>query len=159
MASNQPKNKKSKRHNELGRFSLVGGGATLIDYTILNLLANLVGWPLVAANIVSATTSSTFSYILNKKVVFKDKAHSEHKTLLLYIGTLIISIFVLQSSILFVLDSGFMEALLRHFGLQGKMLEVVSSNLSKVIAGFATLAWNFLTQRRFVFTSHDESNN
>jgi putative flippase GtrA len=159
VATQQVNKQSKKKRNELGRFSLVGGGATLIDYTILNLLANVVGWPLVAANIVSATTSSTFSYILNKKVVFKDKAHSERKTLLLYIGTLIISIFVLQSLILWILDSGLMEGFFRQFGLHGKLLEIVSSNASKVVAGFCTLGWNFMTQRKFVFKSHDETHN
>jgi putative flippase GtrA len=159
VAGRKNKQQNGKKRNELGRFSLVGGGATLIDYGVLNLLANFVGWPLVLANIVSATTSSAFSYYLNRKVVFKDKAHSEHKTLLLYIGTLIISIFVLQSLILLALDSGLMEGFLRHFGLQGKVLEVASSNLSKAIAGFCTLAWNFMTQRKFVFKSHDDTHN
>lgn len=160
MVSRQRKKQDTEAPNELKRFSLVGFGATLIDYTVLNLLANVVGWPLIAANIVSATTSSTFSYFLNRKVVFKDKAHSERKTLLLYIGSLIISIFVLQSLILYVLDnSGFMEGLLKHFGLTGKVLDVASSNVSKIIAGFCTLAWNFMTQRKFVFKSHDNNHN
>ena len=98
--------------------------------------------------------------MLNKRVVFKDKAHSERRTLLLYAGTLIVSIFVIQTSILIILGHGIMEDFLQSlFGLEGKTLEVAASNASKVVAGFCTLAWNFFTQRRFVFLSNDDSKN
>lgn len=156
--------KKTKRSSdaskkEFGLFTIVGFIATVLDYGILNLLANLMGWPLVAANIVSASTSSTVSYILNRKVVFEGKAHSEQKTFLLYVGTVIISILVIQSSILFLLDNGFMQDIVRRFDVEEGSVEVIASNLSKIAAGFGSLVWNFLTQRRFVFKSVDASKN
>ena len=148
--------RKREQRKEFGRFSVVGFIATVIDYGVLNILANVFGFPLVASNVVSATTSSYVSYMLNKKVVFKDKAHSEGKTLLLYIGTLVVSILIIQSIILLILGHGLMQGFLSTFGLEGKMLDIASSNASKVIAGFATLAWNFFTQRKFVFESHGD---
>ncbi len=157
MASKKKPVDKAKK--EFGLFTVVGFVATVVDYGILNVLANLLGWPLIAANIVSATTSSTLSYILNRTVVFEGKAHSEQMTLLLYVITVVISILVIQSSILYVLDNGLMQDIVSGVGIEGASVDVIAANLSKLAAGFGSLVWNFLTQRRFVFTSVDKSKN
>lgn len=153
------KHAKRRKNKEFGLFTAVGTLATVVDYVVLNVLANLLGWPLIAANIVSASTSSTLSYILNRKVVFDGKIHSEKVTFLLYAGTVVISILVIQSSILFVLDNGIMQDIVRSFGAPDASVDVIAANASKIVAGFGSLVWNFLTQRRFVFASVDKSKN
>lgn len=145
---------------EFGRYSLVGFCATAIDYGLLNALTHIVGLPLIVSNIISTSVSSMFSYILNRQVVFKDKAHGEVKTLFLYFASVAIGIFVLQSVVLFVLGNGVLESVYDNFGVHDDALnDLLATNTAKVIAGFGTMAWNFLVQRRFVFESHDESNN
>jgi putative flippase GtrA len=145
---------------EFGRYSIVGFCATSIDYGLLNVLTHIVGVPLVESNIISATTSSIFSYVLNRNVVFKDKAYNEGKTILLYIATLAIGILVIQSSILFLLGDGLLENAYGKIGVHDKAInELLATNTAKIIAGCGTYIWNFLTQRRFVFQSHDDSNN
>lgn len=145
---------------EFGRYSLVGFCSTAIDYGLLNMLTHIVGLPLVVSNIISTSTSSIFSYVLNRNVVFRDKAHNEGRTILLYIASVAIGIFVLQSAVLFVLGNGVLETMYDNLGVRNDALnELLASNTAKVIAGFGTMAWNFLVQRRFVFESHDESNN
>lgn len=144
---------------EFGRYSIVGFVATSIDYGLLNTLTHIVGLPLIMSNIVSTSVSSIFSYILNRKVVFKDKAHGEVKTLLLYFASVAIGIFVLQSAVLYVLGNGVLQAVYDHFGIHDALNDLLATNTAKVIAGFGTMAWNFLVQRRFVFESHDDSNN
>jgi putative flippase GtrA len=149
-----------KEKKEFGRYSIVGFCATSIDYGLLNVLTHIVGLPLIVSNIISATTSSIFSYILNRKVVFRDKAHGEGKTILLYIATLAVGILVIQSSILFLLGDGLLEGAYKNIGVHdGGINELLATNTAKIIAGFGTYAWNFFTQRRFVFVSHDDSNN
>ncbi len=145
---------------EFGRYSVVGFCSTSIDYGLLNALTHIVGLPLIMSNIISTSVSSLFSYILNRNVVFKDKAHDELKTLFLYFASVAIGIFVLQSAVLFVLGNGALENIYEEVGVHDQGLnELLATNTAKVIAGFGTMAWNFLVQRRFVFQSHDESNN
>ena len=137
----------------------MGFCATAIDYGILNALANIFGWPLILANVVSSSISSYFSYTLNKKVVFRRKGHSEGKTLLLYAFTVIIAILVIQTSVLFVLGHGLVEDALAVWGIDGAWGQLLATNLAKAIAGLCTFAWNFLTQRQFVFESYEDSKN
>jgi len=145
---------------EFGRYSLVGFIATSIDYGLLNLLTHIVGLPLVVSNVISTSISSILSYILNRNVVFKDKGHSEWRSILLYVASVAIGIFILQSTVLFVLGNGVLENAYDNFGVHDDALnQLLATNTAKVIAGFGTMAWNFLIQRRFVFESHDESNN
>lgn len=144
---------------EFGRYSIVGFVATSIDYGLLNALTHIVGLPLIASNIISTSVSSIFSYTLNRRVVFKDKAHGEIKTLLLYFVSVAIGVFVLQSAILFILGNGVMQGLYDTIGVHGAVNDLLATNTAKIIAGFGTMAWNFLVQRRFVFQSHDDSNN
>lgn len=157
--TNTKKRQQDKKQKEFGLFTLVGFIATVIDYAILNILANILGWPLVAANIVSASTSSTLSYVLNRKVVFEGKAHSEKTTFLLYAGTVVVSILVIQSGILYLLDNGLMQDIVKNLGAPSGSVDVIAANASKIVAGFGSLVWNFMTQRRFVFTSVDKSKN
>jgi len=145
---------------EFGRYSIVGFVSTSIDYGLLNVLTHIVGLPLVVSNILSASVLSLLSYILNRNVVFRDKAHDELKTLVLYFASVAIGIFVLQSAVLFVLGNGVLEGVYNSIGVKDNALnELLATNTAKVIAGFGTMVWNFLVQRRFVFESHDQSNN
>ena len=144
---------------EFRRFTLVGFSATIIDYGILNVLTYFFGVPVVAANIASTLTSSLYSYILNRKVVFKSIAHGERKTLLLYVGSLAVSIFVIQSTIIGVLGHGVTASWFGALGFTGELRDFLAINAAKVIAGCGTLLWNFYTQRRLVFTSNSPKHN
>lgn len=144
---------------EFKRFTLVGFTATLMDYGILNALTHFVGVPIVVANIISASVSSLYSYIMNRKVVFNSIAHGERKSLLLYVGSLIISILVLQSAVIAILGQGVTAQWYEAFGVTGQLKELLATNTAKVIAGFFSLGWNFYVQRRFVFQSHAARNN
>lgn len=147
---------KAKRR-EIGKFGAVSFSSTLLDYLIFNLLT-ILGLPLIASNIVSTTLSSYLSYTLNKKVVFSGKKHGEARTVLLYVATLFVSAVVIQSIVLALLGHGVMQNFVAGFGLQGRTLEIVSNNLSKVAAGACTFVWNYFTQRRYVFVSNTTQN-
>lgn len=144
---------------EFKRFTLVGFSATVMDYGILNFLSQIVGVPLILSNIVSASVSSLYSYILNRKVVFKSIAHGERKSLLLYAGSLLISILVIQSSVIGIFGHGITEGWYEALGVNGQLKEVLAINTAKVMAGVCTAIWNFYTQRRFVFQSNSHKHN
>jgi putative flippase GtrA len=149
----------SKKKKEFFHFTLVGFLATAIDYGLLNLLTHVFGLNPVLSNIISTSISSTFSYILNRKVVFKGKQHNEQKTLALYVGTVAVSILVIQSGTIFLLGRGVLQGLLSSLGLGDSLATFIGLNLAKLIGGLGTYVWNFLIQRRFVFKSHDETKN
>lgn len=144
---------------EFKRFSLVGFTATALDYGILNVLTHFFGVPIIVANIISTSTSSLYSYLLNRKVVFKDIAHGERKTLALYIGSLIISIFVIQTAVIAILGHGVTASWYEGLNISDEMKDLLAINTAKVIAGFISMGWNFYIQRRFVFKSNSPKHN
>lgn len=144
---------------EFKRFTLVGFSATLMDYGILNALSQLLGVPLVIANIASASVSSLYSYILNRKVVFNSIAHGERKSLLLYVTSLLISILIIQSSVIGIFGHGITASWYEALGVSGQLKELLAINTAKVMAGICTAIWNFYTQRRFVFRSNSTKHN
>lgn len=54
------------RHEKV-RFAAVGAVNTGVDFGLLSLLALVIGWPILIANIVSTSSALVVSYILNKK--------------------------------------------------------------------------------------------
>lgn len=144
---------------EFKRFTLVGFTATLIDYGILNLFTHIFGVPIVLSNIISASVSSLYSYVLNRKVVFKSIAHGERKSLALYAGSLMISIFIIQSSVIAFFGHGITESWFEALGATGQLKELLAINAAKVLAGFCSIGWNFYVQRRFVFRSNAQKHN
>lgn len=144
---------------EFKRFTLVGFTATVIDYGILNLFTQVFGFPIVLSNIVSASVSSLYSYTLNRKVVFNSIAHGERKSLLLYAISLLISILVIQNTVIIIFGRGVTEGWFGALGATGTLKDVLAVNAAKVIAGLASMAWNFYIQRRFVFMSNSAKHN
>ena len=144
---------------EFKRFTLVGFTATVLDYGILNLLSQVFGLPVVLANVVSASISSLYSYILNRKVVFNSIAHGERKSLALYVGSLLVSILIIQSSIIGIFGHGITASWYEALGLNGQVKDLLAINTAKVMAGVCTAIWNFYTQRRFVFRSNSTKHN
>jgi putative flippase GtrA len=144
---------------EFKRFTLVGFTATVIDYSILNVLTHFFGAPIVVANMVSASVSSLFSYIMNRKVVFDSIAHGERRSLFLYAGSLVVSIFVIQSTIIALLGHGVTASWYEQFEITSELKDILATNTAKVIAGFGTVLWNFYVQRRFVFKSKSGKHN
>ena len=144
---------------EFKRFTLVGFSATTMDYGILNLLSQVFGVPVVLSNIVSASVSSLYSYILNRKVVFKSIAHGERKSLVLYAAFLLISILIIQTSVIGIFGHGITESWYEALGVSGQWKEILAVNTAKVMAGICTAIWNFYTQRRFVFRSNSPKHN
>lgn len=154
----------AKRAKEVGRFMGVGTVSTAVDYTLLNLLAVLLGLPVLVANSLSAPISSFVSYKLNKQVVFHDRMHGRRKTLILYAAILGTGIFVIQNSLIHVFAGPFSDTVARTvepifdlIGLGHLSERTLSINAAKVFASLFSAAWNYAMLRRFVFVTHEEA--
>ena len=156
----------AKRAQEVGRFMGVGAVSTAVDYTLLNLLAVLLGLPVLVANSLSAPISSFVSYKLNKQVVFHDRMHGRRKTLILYAAILGTGILIIQNSLIHVFAGPFSDTVARTVepafelvGLGHLSERTLSINAAKVFASLFSAAWNYVMLRRFVFVTHEEVEN
>lgn len=141
----------------------VGAVSTAVDYTLLNLLAVLLGLPVLVANSLSAPVSSFVSYKLNKQVVFHDRMHGRRKTLVLYAVILGTGILVIQNSLIHVFAGPFSDTVARTVepvfnlvGLGSLSERTISINAAKVFASLFSAAWNYIMLRRYVFVTHEE---
>lgn len=152
-----------KRALEVGRFMGVGAVSTAVDYILLNLLAVLLGLPVLVANSLSAPISSFVSYKLNKQIVFHDRMHGRRKTLVLYAVILGTGILVIQNSLIHVFAGPFSDTVARTVepifdlvGLGSLSERTISINAAKVFASIFSAVWNYVMLRRFVFVTHEE---
>lgn len=123
--------------NQKLRFLAIGTINTLIDFSLLFILAKLVGLPDVAANIVSVSVALTFSFFANRKYTFKSTGNRRREIVLFLIFTLF-GLWVLQSIIIWVFG--------QLFGNSDLILLI-----AKIAATAVTLVWNFITYKNFVF--------
>ena len=152
------------RAREVGRFMGVGAVSTAVDYALLNLLAVLLGLPVLVANSLSAPFSSLVSYKLNKQVVFHDRMHGRRKTLLLYVLILGTGILIIQNTLIHIFAGPFSDAIARAVepvfalvGLGHLSERTISINAAKVFASLFAAAWNYVLLRRYVFVTHEET--
>lgn len=131
---------------QIFRFGMVGVLNTLIDFLVLNILLWSLGIDsgrtLVVCNGVAFFAASLNSYLCNKRWTFADKGRETVRQYLLFIlfsvGGLIVNTLVLYLfTTVLPLGTG-----------TSSLLQV---NIAKVFATVASMAWNYLTYRRFVF--------
>ena len=129
------------------RFGAVGGVNTLIDFGILNLLMWMTeitgGSGLLLCNVVAFVVASLNSYLMNKEWTFEEAAKGSPGQYALFLafstGGLAINSGVLY--LLTALPPG--EA----------FSPILWANGAKAGATAASMVWNFMTYRRFVFAS------
>lgn len=129
---------------ELGRvarFLIVGGANTLLDFLLLFLLT-AGGVPLWPANMVSTAAALVFSYFANRRFTFRDERRGIAQ-LLRFIAVTLVGLWVLQPLIM----QGVLQLLDRSMAEQTALL------VAKVCATVASLTWNFILYRLFVFST------
>lgn len=115
------------------KFNAVGLLNTLIDFAIFTLLTSF-GLVYALAQVLSYSAGTANSFILNKKVTFKDSSQGDRLQLLKFI---VLNLIVLGISLLL------MHLLTDQLGLQVL--------LSKVLVTFITVIINFVGSRKWVF--------
>ena len=128
--------------NKKVRFVMVGGANTAIDFVFYNLLSKILGLALPVANMMSSFIAMLFSFFMNKKWTFRSDSKNYPREIVLFFVFTIISIWVIQSGTIWLVESIFTEIDWQNFW---------AKNLLKLFASVPSLTWNYLTYNRFVF--------
>jgi len=146
-----------KKFAEQIRFAVVGIAATAIDWVILFTLVAL-GSPSIPSNFVSTSVAMVFSFFTNKSFTFKAKNIAKKRFVYFVIIT-IIGMWVIQPIIIegvnMLLGPWFTDgALVKWVGdLLGSWFKAkyLVLFIGKGLATAASLTWNYLMYREFVF--------
>ncbi|MEI6851035.1 MAG: GtrA family protein [Candidatus Saccharibacteria bacterium] len=133
-----------KKHAEKLRFGVVGGLNTAIDFTILFVLVGF-GLPVIASNFISTSAALVFSFFANKKFTFKNNNKSTSKHIVLFLSITLFGLWVIQP----VIIEG-IRYLVEPMSLNKDIVLLIG----KLFATCATLVWNYILYRKFVFKNN-----
>lgn len=153
-----------KKHAEKFRFGIVGVINTVIDFVILFTLVAL-GLPAIASNFVSTSVAMVFSFFANKSYTFKETEKNTGKHFVYFLVITLFGLWVIQPIIItgvnLLLGSWFTDSC-----MVGLVSDVLGSwfkasylvlLIGKVLATIASLIWNYLLYRKFVFKKQPEA--
>jgi putative flippase GtrA len=123
-----------------GRFALVGGFNTVLDFTLLNALS-VFGLPAIGANTVSTGIGMTSSFILNKNYTFRSGSKNHLKDVALFIIFTLVGLWVIQNLVI----SGLLHVLPVDWP------QFMRLNGAKVLGTGVSMVWNYLSYKHVVF--------
>ena len=132
----------AKKHADKLRFTIVGSINTVIDFSILFTLATLFNVPKELANFVSTFVAFLFSFFANKKYTFKSTSKNLKRQFLLFTVVTLFGLWVIQTIIIAAITPVF-----TNLGVN----KPAALLISKLIATFASLIWNYTLYSRVVF--------
>ena len=119
---------------QIVRFSIVGGVATIIDFLVLFVLKEYVGFHPILANTLSFTVSVIYNYIASINWVFN--VDKEKNSKLQFI------LFVFFSVIGLLINNGIMWLSIDRFNIHYL--------IGKVLATIVVMVYNFVTRKKFL---------
>jgi putative flippase GtrA len=129
-----------KKHAEKVRFAMVGVAATAIDWGILFALVAL-GSPSLPSNFVSTSVAMVFSFFSNKSFTFKATSVTKRR-MFYFVAITVIGLWIIQPIIIEGVN------LLMSPLANNKYIVLF---LGKGLATVASLTWNYLMYKKFVF--------
>lgn len=139
------------KHRMFLIFCVVGLINTAVD-VMLYLLLQEYGLPIFIANICSTSTALVVSFILNRRFTFNDSG-STRRSLLPFVMVTLTGLWILQPLIIYsvigLTNTSFIKDLAVPYVSDYSTLQSLTG---KLIATPATLIWNFVLYKRFVFT-------
>ena len=144
---------------QAGLFALVGVANTALDFAIYNVLTSqFAGWSRIPANVVSTTVAMTFSFVVNLLWVFSPHRKLVPARALRFIWVTSCALYGVQTLVIW-LTSGIWSApfdqLAAHcvqiFSLAAGNEDMIARNLVKGLATVASMTWNYLWYRFYVF--------
>lgn len=130
-----------KKHAEKLRFAVVGGANTAIDFGVLFGLV-FFGVDKLVANFISTGIAFVFSFFVNRSFTFKSTSGNTKKQFGLFLVITLFGLWVIQPVII-----GGVSLLLNGMNLSSGFVLLIG----KLIATIATLVWNYLLYKKFVF--------
>jgi putative flippase GtrA len=123
---------------EVLTFGAVSVGTTLMDFAIFNLLVSTTTLSPVASNTISYSAGVVVSYMLNKRLTFRDggRDNRSHE----------MGLFLLINVVGLGFNNGVIALVAREFGRSTLVLDA-----GKLAAGIATWALKFVTFKRWVY--------
>lgn len=119
------------------KFGVVGALAFVIDYGVLMLLSQVVGWDPVVSSVFSFVISLVFNYVASMRFVFERREDLSRRREF--------TIFVVLSVIGLLINSACMWAGTAAFG-DGAL----SVTVTKVAATVIVAIWNFVSRKRWL---------
>jgi len=144
------------------KFCVVGTLGTLIDFGLLNLFYNLLGWPQVLSNILSTSAAVVNNYTWSRYWVYPETRHQQGgKKFVQFVLVSLIAV-ALNTTLLRVTDQwivgerGILSTPVASLALWlSTPHSVLSSNLAKAFATGVVLFWNFFANRIWTFGDVD----
>jgi putative flippase GtrA len=154
VADENPK----RRHDikRAGKFGAVGVFNTLLDFIIFNVLSGPFRLGLIEANIISTTVAMSFSFMANKKVVFKKHDGHMGKQAITFLAITAFGLYVLQTGTIHFLTDIWTYPLLLAIDIANLVGftghdEFVFKNSAKAAATVVSMTWNYLMYKKVVF--------
>ena len=134
-------------NNQVTRFILVGSLNTILDYLIFNLLIFLFSLKPVEANFISTSCALSFSYFLNKRLVFKHQGIIDKRSAILFISFTLFGIWVIQGGLIYLIVNWVQHTQPNLYAAH----KLIVPDIAKIFATGASLIWNFTSYNLFVF--------
>jgi putative flippase GtrA len=143
----------------VGKFGAVGVMNTGLDFLLYNVLHFYFGLGLIASNIISTTCAMSFSFIMNKRVVFRHNQdrRTSHQAMI-FLAATAFGLYVLQTGIIAVLTSVWTEPMqllvmiVHTLGLREHLSETfIVNNGAKALGTLVSMTWNYIIYKKVVF--------
>jgi putative flippase GtrA len=123
---------------EIITFGAVSIGTTLMDFAIFNLLISATALSPVVSNTISYSAGVVVSYLLNKRLTFRDGGRDNrgHE----------MGLFLVINIVGLAFNNGVIALVAREFGRSTLILDA-----GKLAAGIATWVLKFITFKRWVY--------
>ena len=132
------------RWREVGSFVLVGVLNTALDFAVLNILIAVThhtsgGW-LFGFDLCAFSIGVISSYVLNARITFRQQGLGNGRTIALFVSVSLVGLLINASLVLML------SMVLGH-----AVSPTLAINGGKLVATGASLCWNYLAMRRWVF--------
>ena len=156
--------KNKKAYEQIIRFGVVGVASTVIDLLLFNIGVLYLNYPVLVANVISATLATVFNYLAHSRWTFQTEEDEERKNhLVAYLLVTTSSIYVIQNLVLYVLTDVWKLPVSQLVNIiqQLNLVPYSSTALSLMVAKLGSLAvgatWSFVLYRKFVFVNNKKT--
>jgi putative flippase GtrA len=144
---------------QLALFCAVGVGSTIIDFAVYNVFIAKFNWSRLKSNIISMSAGLSFAFACNAAFVFPSNADSLQVYLVKFIASNLFSMYVVQSSFIYVSTRAWSAEVLEFVDWLKKTgcffsfsAAVLARNIVKMGGTALSLICNFLLYKYFVFS-------